>query len=86
MTPAEGEGWADVEADRSLATLENTASRTKEVLRALLAQTKMSVFELLQPHVQSRGSPAPDAASADLAVIWDDLVTDYAAVAAYMNF
>jgi hypothetical protein len=78
--------WVDVESDRALPTLENAASRSAEVLRALIHGTKMSVHELLALHAQARGERVDDAASADFALRWEDLVTDYAKVAAYMNF
>jgi hypothetical protein len=77
--------WADVEADRALATLENTASRSAEVLRALVEGTKMSVHELLTLHAHARGTIVTDPAAADLRLRWDDFVTGYANVAAYMN-
>lgn len=78
--------WADVEADRALPTLENAADRTVEVLRALVRGTKLSVYELLEMHARARGTPVDDAASADVVLRWEDFVTDYAKVGAYMNY
>jgi hypothetical protein len=78
--------WADVESERVLPTLENTASRTIEVVRALVQNTKMSVYELLTLHAQTRGTLVTDATSADLDLRWEELVTDYAKVGQYMNF
>lgn len=78
--------WVDIEADRTLATLENTASRTAEVLDALIHGTKMSLYELLSLHAQSRGTLISEEANADLALRWEDFVTDYARAASYMSF
>jgi hypothetical protein len=78
--------WADVEADRALATLENTASQTVDVLRALIHNTRMSVHDLLTLHARQRGTPVDDPASADLVLRWEELVTDYSAVLRYMDF
>jgi hypothetical protein len=78
--------WADVESDRVLPTLENAAGRSAEVLRALIHGTKMSVHELLSLHAQARGTPVAREADADVALRWEDFVTDYAKVAAYMSF
>jgi hypothetical protein len=78
--------WADVESERVLPTLENAASRTADVLKALVHNTKMSVYELLMLHVQARGTPASDPGSADLALRWEELVSDYAKVTSFMSF
>ena len=77
--------WADLEADRVFATLENTASQTTEVLKALLQGTKMSIHDLLVLHAQARGTLVVDAASADALYKWEDFVTDYARAAAFMT-
>jgi hypothetical protein len=78
--------WADVESGHALATLENTAGSTGEVLRALLHNTKMSVHELLSLHARARGSLVPAEGDADVKWRWEDFVTDYAAAGTYMNF
>lgn len=77
--------WADVESQRSLPTLENTADRSIEVLRALVEGTRMSMYELLTLHAQARGSQGEDAAQADMVFRWEDFVTDYAQAAEYMG-
>jgi hypothetical protein len=77
--------WADVESDRGLATLENAAGRTAEVLRALVEGTKMSVYDLLMLHVRERGASADAPDGADVALRWEDFVTSYQRVAEYMN-
>jgi hypothetical protein len=78
--------WTDVESQRVLPTLENTAGTSAEVIRALIHGTRMSVYELLKLHMMARGTPIDNPAEADLALRWDDFVTDYAKAAAYMNF
>ncbi len=78
--------WVDIEADRMLATLENTASKTVEVLAALIQGTRMPLYDLLSLHAQSRGTLVDDEANADLALRWEDFVTDYARAASYMSF
>lgn len=77
--------WADTEADRSLPTLENAAGATAELLRSLILGTKMSVYDLLSVHAKARGEQVQTKAEADVAIDWDDMVTDYAKVAQYMN-
>ncbi len=78
--------WADVESRQGLPTLETGAGQTGQVLRALLSGTRMSVYDLLAMHASERGMPAPDPSSADLALRWEDLVSDYAKVLSYMAF
>jgi hypothetical protein len=78
--------WADVESERVLPTLENTAGRSAEVLRALIHGTKMSVYELLSLHAQLRGTPVTSESEADIVLKWNDFVTNYAKVASYMSF
>ena len=78
--------WADVESSRTLATLENTAGATGDVLRALLNGTKMNVHELLTLHARTRGSIVSAEHEADEKWRWEDFVTDYATVATFMNF
>jgi hypothetical protein len=78
--------WADVESRQGLPTLETGAGQTGQVLRALLSGARMSVYDLLALHASERGTPAPDPSSADLALRWEDLVTDYAKVLSYMSF
>jgi hypothetical protein len=78
--------WADVESQRMLPTLENAQGRTAEVLASLVHGSRMSVHELLMLHAQCRGTVAPDPGAAELALRWEDLVTDYASVARYMTF
>jgi len=77
--------WADIESERVLPTLENTTSRTIELMRALLGAPRMSVHELLTLHAHTRGSLVADPAEADIAMKWDDFVTDYAKVATFMG-
>jgi hypothetical protein len=76
--------WADVESDRTLATVENTAGRTSEVLAALVGEPKLSVYDLLTMHATQRGSVVSEPGQADVVFRWEDLVTDYAKVAGYM--
>lgn len=78
--------WADVESNRVLPTLENTANKTAEVMRSLIQGTKMSVFELLELHAQARGRVVTDAAEAETIYRWETLVTDYAQLSAFMSF
>ena len=78
--------WADIESDRSLATVENTASRSLEVLRSLVEGTRMSVYDHLRLHAQVRGTLVDDPRDADLVLPWEDFVTDYAKSAQYMGF
>ena len=78
--------WADIESERVLPTLENTASRSAEVLAALIHGTKMSIHELLVLHAQLRGTLVAEPSGADIALRWEDFVTDYANVASFMSF
>ena len=73
--------WADVESERVLATLENAASKSAELLKTLIQSPKMSIYELLTLHVQMRGTLATSAEAADVVFKWSELVTDYAKVA-----
>jgi hypothetical protein len=77
--------WADIESERALPTLENAASRTLEVMKALVFNTKMSVYDLLTLHARERGMLVASESEADVALRWEDFVTDYAKVAGYMN-
>ena len=45
----------------------------------------MSVFELLALHAEARGTLVAQDADADLRLVWEDFVTDYAKVGAYMG-
>ncbi len=77
--------WADIESNRALATLENTADQTVEVLKALIQGTKMSIHQLLAMHAQARGTLVADSANADVLLKWEDFITDYARAAMFMN-
>ncbi len=78
--------WADVESNGVLPTLETAAGATGEVLRALIRGGRMSAHELLSLHARARGTVVADAASADVALRWEDLVTDYALLSSYVTF
>jgi hypothetical protein len=78
--------WADIESERVLPTLENTASRSAEVLAALIHGTKMSIHELLVLHAQVRGTLVAEPSDADMALRWEEFVSDYAKIASFMNF
>ena len=77
--------WADIESERVLPTLENTTSRTIELMRSLLDSPRMSVHELLTLHAHARGTLVAEPADAEVVMKWDDFVTDYARVAGFMG-
>jgi hypothetical protein len=78
--------WADIESDRGLPVLENTAQKSAEVMRSLIHGSKMSVYDLLAAHARVRGELVADRRDATTAFPWEDFVTDYAKVGEYMTF
>jgi hypothetical protein len=66
--------------------LENVASKSADVLRSLVNNTKMTVYDLLAAHAKSRGKIVTDPSQAQVALRWEDFVTDYANVGAWMLF
>ncbi len=55
-------------------------------MKSILFGTKMSLHQLLSLHAESRGAITQSEGEADIAVRWDDFVTDYARSAAFMTF
>lgn len=78
--------WADIESTRVVPMLENTVGAANDVLHALLFGAKMSVYDLLKLHADNRGQLVKSAEEADIVLKWEDFVTSYAAVGAYMTF
>jgi hypothetical protein len=77
--------WADLESDGGLPTIETAADRSLLVLRALVAGTKMSVYELLALHATTRGTLVTSEDEADEKWRWEDFVADYSKVAGFMG-
>jgi hypothetical protein len=77
--------WADIEASRAMAVYENTSQKSAEVLRSLINNTKMSVYDLLLLHAEARGSVVASKDAAKVVFNWEDFVTDYSKVASYMG-
>ncbi len=77
--------WLDVEMDRAMAFIENTFSQTSDVLSAVLDSNRLCVYDLLQLHVNSRGTQVQDREAADVRFAWEDFVADYAKVAELMT-
>jgi hypothetical protein len=78
--------WADIEADRCMATLENNRNKAQDTLQSLLHGTRMSVYDLLKMHAEARGRLVPSASEAKVSMQWENFVTSYAKVAEYMTF
>ena len=77
--------WIDVEMDRSMAFIENTVGQTSDLLSAMLDPNRLSVYDLLMLHVDSRGTQVETAADADVQFVWEDFVADYAKTAEFMT-
>ena len=78
--------WADTECDRGLAVLEETRGPAGEILRSLILNDKMTVYDLLKIHAESRGTlVASKDDPADLRISFDDMATDYTKVGEFMN-
>jgi hypothetical protein len=78
--------WADFETERGLPMLENVASKSADVLLSLVNNTKMTVYDLLAAHATARGRIVTDPSQAQVALRWEDFVTDYANVGSWMLF
>ena len=78
--------WADLPAKQAVPVIEAGGGPAGVALRALLAGARMDLARLLRLHAESRGTVAGDAASADLALRFDDFATDYAAASAWTGF
>ncbi len=76
--------WADLESQSWLATVETSRNKTMEVLRALVAPPKLSVYTLLSWHAEARGQLVPSLVEATNKFSWDDFVSDYSKVAEFM--
>jgi hypothetical protein len=77
--------WLDIEMDRSMAFIENTFGQTSDMLSAMLDPNRLSVYDLLMLHVDSRGRQVETAADADVRFVWEDFVADYAKTAEFMT-
>lgn len=77
--------WADMEADRYLAVVENTASKAAEAIRKLVGRPAISVADLLRMHAEVRGEVVQDEARADTKFKAEDLTTDYVTIAGLMS-
>ena len=77
--------WLDIEMDQALAYVENTFSRTSELLSAMLDPNRLNVYDLLKLHVDARGTQVEDPNEADVQFAWEDFVADYAKVAEFMT-
>lgn len=77
--------WLDVEMDRSLAFIENTFGQISELLSAVLDSSRLSVYDLLQLHTNSRGTQVEDRDEAEVQFTFEEFGSDYTKIAEFMT-
>lgn len=77
--------WVDCELQsRDLANLESTSSMTAQLIKGLINNSHLSVYDLLLLHAESRGNVVSNKDNADTLFEYDEFVTSYEKVATYM--
>ena len=77
--------WIDVEMDSSMPFIENTITKTSDLFSAVLDSKRLTVYDLLMLHVDSRGTLVEDADAADVRFAWEDFVGSYTKIAELMT-
>jgi hypothetical protein len=77
--------WVDCELQsRELANLESTSSMTAQLIKGLINNSHLSVYDLLYLHAESRGTMVSNIENAETLFEYDEFVTSYEKVATYM--
>jgi hypothetical protein len=77
--------WVDCELEsRELANLESTSNMTAQLIKGLINNSHLSVYDLLYLHAESRGTIVRNKEFAQTVFEYDDFVTSYEKAATFM--
>jgi hypothetical protein len=77
--------WLDLELQsRDLANLESTTSMTAQIVKSVIYNTSLSVYDILFLHGQNRGWLVSNVDLAETKFEYDDFITSYEKVATFM--
>jgi hypothetical protein len=77
--------WLDLELEiRGLANLESTSNMVGQLIRGMINDTQLSVYDILSLHAESRGKIVSKAENATTKFEYDDFITSYDKVATFM--
>ena len=77
--------WADLELQgRDLANIESTSEITGKIIRSLINNTQLSVFDLLSLHAEARGKTVNDKEKAKVVYGYEYFINSYEKIASFM--
>lgn len=77
--------WCDLEIEsHGSIMLENVKGQTGQIIRELIHNTKLSVYDLLELHASSRGTLTKNKENSDTKFEYDDFITSYEKTASFM--